>query len=379
MRRQWRTRYCQSLSGVLQQSIVFARDIRKAGTGERKWNYGSIFCFLEDSEILLFDSQHYLSDMPASLHQSMRLRGLLQPKDLEDIRPKLSFLDQRPDAPLYAGIQRALESGQSAPKGAAGDREPAHHNVQHIEFSPGTVHRTYKHKSAIRPQYPQILRYVVSAHHIEDHVHPVVLKHGLEVFIAIVDDQFGTCLLTGTAFLFVARGRKRLSSHQMSELDRRESDSAAAAVDEKALSGYQPPTLKHIVPNGKHCFGQCRCFRKAQSSRYGKTMPAVHRYILSITAAWKERTHSLSDLPSPCIHTDGFNQPCDFDSGTVDRRTRRGRVVPLPLHQISAIPPSGFHTDQDICFPQARLGSLLDLKHLGFARNRNNGCVHGAP
>src|SRR6516164_11255713 len=112
----------------------------------------SISALWKIRRFLLADSQHYLFDMLAALHQSMRLRGFLQPKDLEDIRPKLSVLDQRPDAPLYVGSQRALESGLSAPKCAAGDREPAHHNVQHIEFSPGTVHRTYKHKSAIRPQ-----------------------------------------------------------------------------------------------------------------------------------------------------------------------------------------------------------------------------------
>src|SRR6516162_3475688 len=197
--------------------------------------------------------------------------------------------------------------------------------------------------------------------------------------MAIVDCEFGTGLLARTAFLFVACSRKGSGPHQMSKLDRREADSAAAAVNEKALSDYQPPTLKHIVPNGKHCFGQRRRFHKTQSSRYRETMPPVHRYMLSITAAWKQRTHGLSALPSPCIHTDRFDHACNFEAGNVNRNTGRGRVVSLALNQIGAIYPCGFHADQDVRFSRDRPGPLFDLKHVWRARDRNNGCVHDSP
>src|SRR6516162_3222521 len=121
--------------------------------------------------------------------------------------------------------------------------------------------------------------------------------------------MLSACFFTCTAFLSSACGRKGSRSVKVSKLDRGKTDSAAAAMNQKPLSGCQPSTLKHIVPDRKHCLRQRRRLYKTQSPRHRETMLAVHRRVLSITAARKQSADGVSASPAPHFRAYGFNQP----------------------------------------------------------------------
>src|SRR4029077_167569 len=149
-------------------------------------------------------------------------------------------------------------------------------------------------------------------------------------------------------------------------------------MNQKPLSGRQSSALKYIVPDRKYYLGQRRRLCKTQSPRQGKTMPAVHRCVLSVTAARKQGADGVSASPSPHFGTYRFNQSGNLETWDVRGSTRRSRVVSFALDQIGTINPGSLHPDQDVCLAKPGLGSLLDLEHLRRTGGGNNCCFHYA-
>ncbi len=114
-------------------------------------------------------------------------------------------------------------------------------------------------EAALEREAAEILLDVVAADHVEDDVDAALAGDprdlGDEVLRPVVDRMSGADRPAERRLVVAARGRDHRRAELLRDLDRRQPDTARAAVDQHGLAGAQPPAVEEIVPDGEEVSG----------------------------------------------------------------------------------------------------------------------------
>ena len=129
-----------------------------------------------------------------------------------------------------------------------------------VAFDSAALHERDLHQSPFECQALQVLRHVVAADHVENHVDAAFRCDprdlGFKILRPVIDRMIGAHFPAERNFVGIACGREYGGAESFRQLDRGESDAARSAMHEKCLALREPRTIEHVVPHRKERLGQ---------------------------------------------------------------------------------------------------------------------------
>ena len=160
----------------------------------------------------------------------------------------------------------------------------------------------------------------------------------------------GTQGYASCALGITTRCDKHLCTTHLGQLNRRHTNTAAAALQQQGLPCLQCTSVEHIAPHGKEGLGQTGGLHIRQAIGNGQRLRHRCNTILGIATARHQRAHAITHLQSCMVHRNAvsiYDDARHFQTQNIGG-TRRGRIVPCALQNIGPVDATGSDANADL-------------------------------
>jgi hypothetical protein len=196
-----------------------------------------------------------------------------------------------------------------------------------------------------------------------------------KIALLVIDCQIRAQIQHCGAFDLRSRGCEDLGSKGLGKLNGCRADTRCAAVNQKALAGFQAAALKHIVPDREEGLGNRCSLDESKAIGCGQRIGLVNHTEFGISAARHQRTNLVAEFEPVRRLAHRNNLAGNLKTRNVGR-TGRWRIGALPLQAIWAVDPGGSHLDEKLCIAWRRRRAVRRNQHLWTARLPDFDCTH---
>ena len=226
----------------------------------------------------------------------------------------------------------------------------------------------------------QVAWQIIAADHVEHQINAARIgdphHFGNKVLRLVINGMRRPQRQRGGAFGGIASGDDDGHPERAAKLDRGDTDTAGAAMDEEGFAGPGMAAVHDIRPDGEPCFRQPGGISHRHARRHRQALPGGCRAIFGIATASDKRADCITDPPA-------LDRPAhrDHDAGDFQPRDRRHagrhRVQAQPLQHIRAIDPGGGDLDQHLVRPGLWHRAGNGYQHIWPARSSGIDGGHG--